>query len=72
VPLADRGAALGLYSAFLDLALGITGPLAGIVAHHFGFSAVYIGAAGVVLCGCGIVVWLWSKAHGNPATSMIG
>ncbi|WP_413197021.1 MFS transporter [Pararobbsia alpina] len=72
VPLADRGAALGLYSAFLDLALGVTGPVAGIVAHHFGFSAVYVGTAGVVLCGGGIVVGLWSKARQHAGTSMLG
>jgi MFS family permease len=72
VPLPDRGAALGVYSAFLDLALGITGPLAGVVAHHLGFSAVYVGAAGVVLCGGAMVIWLWSKARERAATSMLG
>lgn len=72
VPLTDRGAALGVYSAFADLALGITGPVAGIVAHHFGFSAVYVGTAGVVLLGSALVIGLWSKAHQRPATTMLG
>jgi MFS family permease len=71
VPLPSRGAALGVYSAFADLALGATGPLAGIVAHHFGFSAVYVGTACVVLAGMGIVLGLWSKARQAHATSML-
>lgn len=45
VPAASRGAALSAYSVFLDLSLGITGPLAGYVAHLFGFSSVYLFAA---------------------------
>ncbi|RKP51797.1 MFS transporter [Pararobbsia silviterrae] len=71
VPLADRGAALGVYSAFADLSLGITGPLAGIVAHHFGFSGIYVAATGLVLIGAGLVAWLWSKARERAATSML-
>jgi predicted MFS family arabinose efflux permease len=71
IPLPSRGAALGVYSAFLDLALGATGPLAGIVAHHFGFSAVYVGTALVVLAGASIVIGLWSKARRASATSML-
>lgn len=71
IPLPSRGAALGVYSAFLDLALGATGPLAGIVAHHFGFSAVYVGTALVVLAGAGIVIGLWSRAQRSSPNSML-
>jgi len=45
VPPASRGAALSAYSVFLDLSLGITGPLAGFVAHAFGYRSVYLLAA---------------------------
>lgn len=38
VPAASRGAAVGAYSLFIDLSLGITGPVAGAVAAGFGFS----------------------------------
>lgn len=71
VPLPSRGAALGVYSAFADLALGATGPLAGVVAHHLGFSAVYVGTTFVVIAGMGIVLGLWSKARQAHATSML-
>ncbi|MCT8334811.1 MFS transporter [Leptospira sp. 85282-16] len=43
-----RGVALGAYVAFFDLALGVTGPLAGFVANHFGYAAVY--EFGMITC----------------------
>ena len=45
VPPASRGAALSAYSVFLDLSLGITGPLAGYVANLFGYGSVFLFAA---------------------------
>ncbi|WP_028226634.1 MFS transporter [Paraburkholderia ferrariae] len=45
VPAASRGAALSAYSVFLDLSLGITGPLAGYVANLFGYGSVFLFAA---------------------------
>ncbi|AOK28936.1 MULTISPECIES: MFS transporter [Burkholderia] len=45
VPPASRGAALSAYSVFLDLSLGITGPLAGYVAGAFGYPQVFLCAA---------------------------
>ncbi len=56
VPPASRGAALSAYSVFLDLSLGITGPLAGYIAGEFGYGSVFLfaavaAAAAVVLSG---------------------
>jgi len=37
-----RGTALGLYAAFLDLALGITGPLGGLIAGWLSYQVNYL------------------------------
>src|SRR5450830_1834824 len=50
VPAPNRGAALGAYSVFLDLALGITGPLAGLIVGQFGYEEVFLFAAIGALC----------------------
>jgi MFS family permease len=53
---ANRGSAMGAFIAFLDIAYGIAGPAAGLVAGLFGYAAVYLlGAASAVL-GAALVV----------------
>jgi MFS family permease len=42
----NRGAALGVYTAFLDLAMAITGPIAGLIVGKFGYSAIFLYGAG--------------------------
>lgn len=44
----NQGTALGTYSAFLDLALGITGPVAGWIAGYYQLDSIYLIAAVVV------------------------
>ncbi len=47
---ANRGSAMGAFVAFLDIAYGIAGPAAGLVAGQFGYAAVYLlGTASAVL-----------------------
>ncbi|ARP81303.1 MFS transporter [Bordetella genomosp. 8] len=53
VPPGNRGAALGAYSAFLDLSLGITGPVAGLIVTGFGYPAIFLFAglaAAIAIC----------------------
>ena len=46
----NKGVALGAYVAFFDLALGLTAPLAGLIAGQFGYAAIYcLGALAAVL-----------------------
>lgn len=64
VPAASRGAAMGAYVAFLDVALGLSGPLAGWLADARGYGAVY-GMGGVcALAAVGVAVALRRAAPG--------
>jgi predicted MFS family arabinose efflux permease len=38
----NRGSALGVFTAFLDCAMGITGPIAGFIVGKFGYSAIFL------------------------------
>jgi MFS family permease len=51
VPAASRGAALGAYTAFLDLSLFASGPGAGAVIAAAGYPAGFLAAAGAVALG---------------------
>jgi MFS family permease len=55
VPPANRGSAMGAFVAFLDIAYGLAGPAAGIVAGRFGYGAVYLLGAGCALAGARLV-----------------
>ena len=57
-PVSVRGSVIGVYNAFADLSLFLAGPLAGAVIHAYGYSAVFLTAAGAVLCALGGTVWL--------------
>lgn len=56
VPPASRGSAMGGFVAFLDIAYGLAGPAAGLVAGEFGFAAVYLLGAGCALLGAALVL----------------
>ncbi|OWS74980.1 arabinose transporter [Pantoea sp. VS1] len=51
VPPASRGSAMGAFVAFLDIAYGISGPIAGAIASHFSYAAVYLFGAACALLG---------------------
>jgi hypothetical protein len=57
---------------FLDLSLGVTGPLAGYVAGEFGFASVYLFAAVAAAMGVALTVALYMRAGrglGGAATA---
>ena len=50
VPVSNRGAAIAVYTVFLDVSLGATGPIAGMAIGHFGYPSVYLLGAVAVAC----------------------
>src|SRR5947199_4739793 len=57
-PPQSRGLAMAAYTAFLDLALGLSGPLLGLVAGRTGLASVFLVATLVVLSSATIAVVL--------------
>jgi predicted MFS family arabinose efflux permease len=57
-PAQGRGLAMGAYTAFLDLALGVANPALGLAASGAGLPAVFLVAALVVLCAMPIAYHL--------------
>jgi MFS family permease len=66
VPPASRGAALSAYSVFLDLSLGITGPLAGYIAGEFGYGSVFLFAAVAAAAAVGLSTMLYLRNARTP------
>ncbi len=66
VPPASRGAALSAYSVFLDLSLGITGPLAGYIAGEFGYGSVFLFAAVAAAAAVALSTMLYLRSSRTP------
>ena len=60
---ANRGSAMGAFVAFLDIAYGLSGPAAGVIAGQFGYAAVYLFGAGCALSGAALVATARSHQH---------
>lgn len=75
-PPQSRGVAMGAYVAFLDISLGLTGPIAGAIANRSGVSAVYLAGAVAVVCSAGIALALLASqpraVHKHAAMSHKG
>lgn len=56
VPIASRGAGLGAYAVFFDLALAIAGPIMGVIALNMGYPWIFFSAA--LFCVLGLVLTL--------------
>ncbi|WP_085656971.1 MFS transporter [Pseudomonas sp. B11(2017)] len=62
VPGSSRGAGLGAYAVFFDLALAIAGPLMGAVALNLGYSWIFFCAAVLSVGGLGLTLMLKRRA----------
>ncbi len=58
VPPSSRGAGLGAYAVFFDLALAIAGPVMGAVAVHLGYASIFCVTALLALSGVGLTLLL--------------
>src|SRR5580658_3111854 len=58
VPESNRGAALGVYTAFSDVSFFLVGPIAGLIIGWFGYRSVFLFALVCVLAALAIVVVL--------------
>jgi MFS family permease len=61
VPSSSRGAALGVFSVFLDVALGLTGPLAGLLVGVYGYASIFLVAALAAVAGAAITIVLGAR-----------
>lgn len=61
VPASNKGAALGGYGLFIDLSLGISGPLVGGVASHFGMPYIFPFSMGMVFVGFILAIFLYNR-----------
>jgi MFS family permease len=60
-PSKSRGVAMGAYTACLDIALGVSGPVLGLVASVAGFRVIFLVSAIVVLSSAAVALKLQSK-----------
>jgi MFS family permease len=67
-PAASRALAMGAYTAFLDLMLGVGSPVLGLVAGHAGVQAVFAVGAGAAVCSALPAALLATGARKQPVS----
>lgn len=67
VPPQNQGSALATYTAFMDLSLGITGPLAGIIMSYLGVPVIYLFSGLLVCLAMLMTIRLKRKHNAFPA-----
>ena len=51
VPVESRGSALAIYTAFIDLSMGVAGPIAGAIVSAAGYPPIFLFAAVAAVLG---------------------
>lgn len=69
VPTSNKGAALGGYGLFIDLSLGLTGPLIGGVASQFGMGYIFPFSMGVVFIGFILAIRVFYRQKSSLQTA---
>jgi predicted MFS family arabinose efflux permease len=70
VPQQNQGSALATYTVFMDMSLGVTGPLAGLLMAWAGVPMIYLAAAGLVGVAL-LLTWRLKKRPPAQATEAV-
>ncbi|MGD0307075.1 MAG: MFS transporter [Candidatus Acidiferrales bacterium] len=62
VEVVNRGSVLGIFTAFFDLALGVSGPAAGVIVTHAGYHAVFLFGAVMGMAALVVTYALYRRA----------
>lgn len=67
----NRGSALGVFTAFADLSLGITGPLVGLIVAGLGYSPIFLFAALMAAVALAISLTVSRRADRETAGTFV-
>ncbi|MCC7498938.1 MAG: MFS transporter [Bryobacterales bacterium] len=70
IPNHERGSAVGVLGAFVDLFVGLSSFSAGAVAHRFGYEAIFYGAAASLVVAAVIGHWMFRWPGSMPFPPM--
>ena len=62
----NRGSALGAYSVFLDISLGLSGPVLGLIANRAGYGILFLVAAIACLMALALTAWMQRSETMKP------
>jgi MFS family permease len=65
----NRGSALAVYTAFIDLSLGISGPVAGAIASRAGYPPMFLFAAAAAVASIALLAKLRKNAQARGASA---
>ena len=71
IPAHDRGAALGVYTAFVDLSLGSSGPMAGVIVSALGSPPISLCAAAMAGSSLALLIALYLRGAGPHDTANV-